>query len=348
MADDFVRHYDGMTRGWWGVVTHNYLHWCGRWASMGLEAMVMPRVLDSRAYAACLAAVCVVQLAAFYAFVDLLLVETVSLTRRIGLALCLWAIHWAGTPEPGQTSYWLTGCIENQLSFSLAVILVCLVARSRPRSPMRNTLWLTVGSLAALFVTGMHELVGAVLVAALAIGSFVGHRWRTDNRWFWFTLLGVAAAGLTVTVAAPGNLVRAGHFEHSQQLGKTIGLTARFVFRDVPVWFADPKLGEQYVPAACASSFSVLLRPPGRGFARTPDGIPDVTQMHLRSASARLMLSFSTRKSIDSRHTSTPGRGGLLRDDDGDRFEPAAVVGPVLPVDGIGLLPVVPRRTSSR
>ena len=88
----------------------------------------------------------------------------------------------------------------------------------------------------------MHELVGVMLAAALAIGSFVSHQWRTANRWVWLTLLGVASAGLLITVAAPGNLVRAGHFDHSQQLGKSIGLTARFVFRDVPVWVADPKL----------------------------------------------------------------------------------------------------------
>ena len=47
MADDFVRQYDGITRGWWGVISHNYLHWCGRWTSMGLEAIAMPRVMDS-------------------------------------------------------------------------------------------------------------------------------------------------------------------------------------------------------------------------------------------------------------------------------------------------------------
>lgn len=242
IADDFVRQYDGITRGWWGVVTDNYLHWCGRWASMGLEGLLMPRVMKFPAYSVSLATLAAVQLTAFYAFVHLLLADAVRFGGRVGLALGLWAIHWAGTPEPGQSAYWLTGGIENQLSLSLALILVCLVARIQPRSPVRRALWLIVGSLTAIFITGMHELVGVMLTVALAIGSFVSYRWQTRNRRVWWTLLIVSATGLLITIAAPGNAIRTGHFDHSGQIAKSIGLTARFMLRDVPVWAADPKL----------------------------------------------------------------------------------------------------------
>lgn len=251
MADDFVRYHDGVTRGWWGVVQDNYLHWCGRWTSMGLEALVMPYALDGPMYAACLAVLGAAQLAAFYAFVHLLLADAVTAGRRIGLAFCVWAIHWAGTPMPGETTYWLTGGVENQLSLSLAVILICLVVRTRPRTVVHKGLWLAVWSVAALLITGMHELVGVMLTVALAIGSFVSYRLHSPNRHAWWTLLAVAALGVLIVGAAPGNLVRSGYFENSRQMARTLGLTARFLCRDVPVWAADPKL-------AGASLFLIL------------------------------------------------------------------------------------------
>lgn len=240
LADDLARWHEGARDGWFSVMRHNYLDWSGRWAATGLEGAVLPYLAGHR-YGLALAVLAVIQLAACYAFVRLMLGE--CLTRRIslGLATCFFALYWSGMPAPGETVYWISGGIEYQLSISLATIVLWLAA-AMPDSGLVRGLCVASICLVILFLTGLHELTALMLAVALAIAASVSYRRRDGRLGTWCCWLAVATAGLFVNGLAPGNAARASVFVNAHSIPKTLGLTAKFMLRDVSIWIADPRL----------------------------------------------------------------------------------------------------------
>ncbi len=241
LADDFVRWREGATDGWFSVVRYSYLHWSGRWASAALDGSVLHR-LDGHRYGAVMALLSLVQLGACFAFVRLVLADTISRRVACGLTVCLFALLWAGLPAPGETVYWFSGASQYQLSPSLAVILIWLAACFRPE--VRAFRWALIAALVllTLVITGLHELTGLMLVVVLALAAAISYRIRSNKLSLWCCLLAVAAVGLSITLLAPGNAGRAVHFPTARDPVKTLALTAKFIFRDMSVWIADPKL----------------------------------------------------------------------------------------------------------
>jgi hypothetical protein len=252
LADDLVRWHQGAVDGWQSVVRQNYLEWTGRWASAALEAGLL-HWLEGHRYGAALAALACVQLVASFAFVRLVLQQTVTRRSAAGLTLCLFALQWSGLPEAGETVYWFTGAIEYQLSLSLAVILVWQAACVRPQPRVLHAGWAVALALLTLLITGLHELTALMLTIVLAMAGTIAYRLRSDRLPLWCCLLAVAMVGLLISLLAPGNAGRAVHFPTARDPLKTVGLTAKFVFRDMSVWIADPKL--------LAASLFLLLNP---------------------------------------------------------------------------------------
>lgn len=240
LADDLARWHEGARDGWFSVMRHNYLDWSGRWAATGMEGAVLPRLAGHR-YGIALAVLAMVQLAACYAFVRLVLDACLTRWTSAGLAACFFALYWSGMPAPGETVYWVSGGIEYQLSISLATIVLWLAAAA-PNRRWIHGLCVAGICLVVLFLTGLHELTALMLVVVLAIAAGVSYRRRDGRLVDWCCLLAVAVVGLLINGLAPGNAARASVFANAHSIPKTLGLTAKFMLRDVPIWVADPRL----------------------------------------------------------------------------------------------------------
>jgi hypothetical protein len=118
VADDFVRAAVVDVRQY---VRWTYSHWSGRWAAVGLEALLFSKLPLLSIYSAILWGLQVVHFLALLAFWHTVVGSTISLPGRLSLALGSYVFLLAGYSDPGQTVYWASGGIEYQLSVSLAL-----------------------------------------------------------------------------------------------------------------------------------------------------------------------------------------------------------------------------------
>jgi hypothetical protein len=241
LTDDLVRWREGLSGDWLSAVRFYYLQWTGRWSAMALDLALLPW-LAGHLYGAALAVMALVQLAACFAFVRLALRQCISARCALGLAACLFALHWSGMPSPGESFYWVTGGTEYQLSISLATILIWLAACFRPERRLLRCGWIAALTLLAIFTTGLHELIALMLALVLTIAAWIAYRIRSGTFPTWCWLLAIAIAGLLISLLAPGNAARATSFVHGKEPLRAVGLTAKFLLRDLPTWIADPKL----------------------------------------------------------------------------------------------------------
>lgn len=177
-----------------------YLHWTGRWAALAIE--YADGASDTFAgYRAVLA----VGNAAVAA--SLMFAASAVLRLRTATAVVVGAfafvLLWSGAASVGESHYWVTGLVENRLALAAGLAVVAALCREGGGTGA------TAGLAAAAFaVEGLHELWGAMLLAALALGAVVAHRLRHPRRRAWAVVAAAAAAGLAVTALAPGNAAR--------------------------------------------------------------------------------------------------------------------------------------------
>lgn len=208
IADDFAFASTVDVRG---TVESLYFGWSGRWASHGLEALLLSKLPMLSIYSGILWGLHAVHFLGLFYFWHMLVGSAVPLRRRLSLALASYVFLFAGYPEPGETVYWVTGTIENQLPLSLMVLLLAMVlagTRSYLRPSRALPLALALG-LVGFTIPGLHQLAAFVLLGVLLTGALFVVLERRPNHMVWVILLVFAVLGSAVSILAPGNEVRA-------------------------------------------------------------------------------------------------------------------------------------------
>jgi hypothetical protein len=196
-----------------GILTSTmieYTTWAGRWLGTGTSYAVS-RFLDLRRhYALVLGVIPLVYLLALYSLVRSTLTSEVPRRLSLCFAASLMALLWTGLGTPGETFYWFTGAVENQLGIALPVVLVAWLLRMPPRDGLSPSRWARLLAVAALALAlpGLHELYGSILLLALAAGALIAASRRDARRAEWAVGALACAFGLAIVVLAPGNGVR--------------------------------------------------------------------------------------------------------------------------------------------
>ena len=209
--DDLIRATRPVEVGWWGyVIDFVYKHWQGRWASCGLESIVLPRVDASRHYAPLIGAVALINATAVYLFCRWLTPNS-SRKATAFMAAALIALLWTGMPSVGETVYWFTGAVENAMVYALAAfVLLALIHLPNPldQSTVKRFTLIALLSIAAFCISGFHELYGLMFCVALALGTLAAYSDPNADRTAWITVTIAAGVGLLVVILAPGNFAR--------------------------------------------------------------------------------------------------------------------------------------------
>lgn len=256
--DDFSRAVGGRQLWFADVARDTYLHWSGRWAGVGLEAWVLPRLDPTRYYPLLLGALHLAGLLGLAFFWRLLRGPRAGWR---GLALWAAATHallWSLCPAPGETYYWFTGGVEYYGSLALALIdlaLVAAVGQGEPRR-WRGTLLLGIGGVLAFILPCVHELAGLSLFLMLLLGLAVAVRERRGIG-IWGLAGVLALTGLLVSLLAPGNALRGAQFKNGHSLLITVKSCLKLGVLDVLPWMLQPTLW--------AATLLLLTRPPARG-----------------------------------------------------------------------------------
>jgi hypothetical protein len=258
-GDDFCVAADEQEVGVFGCVRRSYELQGGRWAGyvVGCALEATAPLTDQYPIGPWLMLTCIV-LAAWFLLVSVLPLQG---NRRlaVSLTLTLVALYFAGTPEPGQTFYWLDGSVAYTLNLALSMVLVAGLARlPTGRSPARSAAVLALGIL-ALVTAGFHELLALVLAVVLVTGACVAFVRRDPRRLAWVVACAGLLVGFVTVAVAPGNVLRErGVQSNVQPLGGALRETAEMWLRvlDTPVargtntgsygrplgWILDPKL----------------------------------------------------------------------------------------------------------
>ena len=251
VADDFFRAGSIHTDSWYHEVAVNYFQWSGRWSGIGLALVVLPRVDMIKWYPTLLGGIVFFQTLGLWAYWRMILGENVSRRHLLALIAVSLAVFWANLPSPGETHYWVTGGIENQLNIWLALLLIGGLVRARwdQLSPVRFLSLTALFCVLAIFVTGIHELIGLMLCIVLATGTCValksGQNRRGTFGWGLVTLS--AVIGLAVMMAAPGNRARSAMVasiipQKDQNLLHALKLAGAQAARVLPIWVFDARL----------------------------------------------------------------------------------------------------------
>ncbi len=185
-----------------------YFKWSGRWSAVGLECATMTWIDMVRWYPILLGALLFFQAMGVSVFWRMLLGGIVPRRQALLLTATTMALLWASLPSPAETWYWICGHVENQLSISLSLLLLggLVLGTWEEISPFRAGARISGLALLALFVTGLHELIGLMLCLVLTVGTAVtlndGRSAR--RRWAWVVVSLSALSGLAIVVVAPG------------------------------------------------------------------------------------------------------------------------------------------------
>ncbi len=243
-ADDFVLAVEGRERGFWGYARHVYAIWSGRWLGHGLIAALLASGDPTRSYPWLIGGLLACQLAGLHALVRMVLGAEPSRLAVLGFALGLFALLFAARPSPAETVYWFSGAVAYQLSVTLCIFLVALLARPlTPRARIAGWLGRGVAAwLLAFCIPGLHELVGLAALLVLGVGGAVAWRVGSQTLPLWVGALVCAAGGLLVVLLAPGNELRGRHFLGARDVANALGWFARDVATHARAWILDPKL----------------------------------------------------------------------------------------------------------
>jgi hypothetical protein len=227
-------------------VQENYLIWSGRWAVHGLYALTFPYIgLDTINHNLLLALSAVIWFTVFYIFLHIFFRKSLSASKKAFLAVLLTTIYWAGMPDPGDTWYWLTGSTEYQLPFLLMALSLLTL----------TSVWVTgdrllprigagvLGGVIAFVVTGLHEIVGLLLLGGLSIAFLLAlARKRWDVAIVYGLVILVTAVGIMIVLTAPGTGVRTAR-DFAQPNSVSAGLKALMSPRTSPLaWLGDARL----------------------------------------------------------------------------------------------------------
>jgi uncharacterized protein DUF6056 len=242
VADDFGRAtIDDVPRY---VLDEAYLRWSGRWAGVGLEALLFSRLPLLSVYPFLLWALHALHFVALLAAWRALVGRAGSWPTSLGLALGSFAFLLAGYPGLGQSVFWATGAIEYQLPVSLALVLIAaLLAAGRSNgSPGRNLAAALGLGVLGFLVTGTHEVVALMVMGVLVVGVALAVIEGRPRLHLWLIVLVFVTFGTAVNLLAPGNAVRAAtDFPHGRSLGTAIFSLIQLLIQ-IARWCLDVKL----------------------------------------------------------------------------------------------------------
>jgi hypothetical protein len=250
-ADDFFRAGSVHVQPWYRELAMTYVQWSGRWAGIGLAIVTLSRNNMMKWYPALLGILVFFQAIGLRSFWRILLGETLLRRQVLALTVVSMAVLWASLPSPGETYYWITGGIENQLNIWLALLLIGALVRTPWDRLGRgiSVAWAVALALLAIFVTGFHELIGVVVCVVLASGTLIAFKSHRSLRrcCAWGLVTGSAVIGLVVVIAAPGNKARsafvAATIRHQDQnLAHALEVAWGQAAAMLPVWLLDVRL----------------------------------------------------------------------------------------------------------
>ena len=182
----------------------NYLNWSGRWAGLGLEISLLSTVSLPGAYPYLVSGVIISQILLVYIGILLMAGGRIALygTASVGV------VYWSTMPDPQQGLFWLPGSIESQLPLSIVVLFFALALFGYTHPRKDSAVPTLAASALAFVIPAFHELMGAVLVAALSVilGRAILSKSSFTRRWLLFWIC--AALGFLVVLLAPGNSIR--------------------------------------------------------------------------------------------------------------------------------------------
>jgi len=227
-------------------VQDNYLIWSGRWAVHGLYALTFPHIgLDTINYNLLLALSAVIWFTVFYIFLHIFFRKSLSASKKAFLSVLLTTIYWAGMPDAGDTWYWLTGSTEYQLPFLLmSLSLLTLTSTWVTGHKLLTRIGASMlGGLIAFIVTGLHEIVGLLLLGGLSVAFLLA---LTRKRWDLVIVYGLVilltAVGVLIVLMAPGTGVRVAR-DYAEPNSVSAGLKVLISPRTSPLaWLGDARL----------------------------------------------------------------------------------------------------------
>jgi hypothetical protein len=153
------------------------------------------------------------------------------------LGLLLFAAYWAVMPSPGESFYWIPDVAQNHAAIFLFAVLLVLLQSSRG---IHGRVRGPVTFLLAFVFSLMHEwvtLLGGF--AILLLGLWAIFRGDRGAR-YYLAVLPAMAAGLAITMLAPGVGVRIGRVERGPFSIETITAAFEsFIFRTIH-WMGSP------------------------------------------------------------------------------------------------------------
>ena len=214
-----------------------YRHWSGRWAGVGLETILLPKVPER--YPWLIIFLATAQAGLLYASLRLLgLQRVVALFYTALFALVL----WSGLPDIQEAVFWASGVLESQFALPLAILLFSLLLAPQSQNSNVRAIRAGLAVVLAFLVPAFHELAGAVFVLVVGAGTVVAIRRRSSRRGLWIAVCVIAAISFAIVFAAPGNAVRASSIPHRGQTVRTLKLLAETLHFYLVPWCLDLKL----------------------------------------------------------------------------------------------------------
>lgn len=226
-----------------GIVDYgkwSYFNWSGRWAGIGFETFLLSSAPQPTSYPWLLLMLIAAQWLLLYTSIKQFLSDT-------GLAFCLTAllasVYWANVASIQQGVFWITGGIENQLSFTLALLLLALLLSPRAEQTARSRLWRTiVACLLGLILPAFHELLGGILLLILSALTMRMILSRSPHSRMWIVVWIATVVGFLIVFLAPGNAIRMSTFPNRAKYATIFKLSLDTVRYYLVPWCLDFKL----------------------------------------------------------------------------------------------------------
>lgn len=200
-----------------GMVRSSYWNWQGTFSAVFLMSL-QPAVFGEGFYAVTPFLMLGSLLFSTFFFLKTLCGKVLGMERShwvtVGCALCFFSVQFA--PSAFEGFYWFNGAVFYTFFHSLALCLYAFVLKTLA-APSRRALAgdLTGGCLLSVIVGGGNYPT-ALLTLLVLLGAFVWSlvkKAALSKRLGLLAFLLLEAAGLVVSMAAPGNSVRQGYFE---------------------------------------------------------------------------------------------------------------------------------------
>lgn len=282
LADDLHRAALVQSQSPLRCVVNEYQHWSGRWSGVGLSYLYSGFLDVFRFYplalllAACIFVVGVRALVGvFYCFRP---------TEGWGVAWLFCLVYWGVMPFPGETTYWMSGGIEYQLSMGLYFLAFALLAEGSRRA--RPLVWLAPAGVLLFVAEGMHEMYAFLVCVVLLACVLIAYRCCRAALPLWMGAFLIAVAGFLFVYLAPGNADRLAEFERGGQLPLALKITLRDGLSFVSGWLVNG-------PVLLASLLFLMapsLRECRPGWLKSPDAFLRV--VFLSAFAGVLVLSF--------------------------------------------------------